>query len=181
MIFLVGLHAQEQGFLQPGDSVVRMTVALGEPIAQIERGGVIYYSYPQGVVEVRDGRVVKLSDGFYGPLDQITVQTAEGPVELPIGSGLKIQEPPTATVGSSEAPVTDANPLPTQADPRPENEVVAHADEAGAPDEPAPGWLDGLLESLGLGAISKGSWLKVANILAGCLLAFLLIRGIARK
>ena len=63
--------------LEPGDSVSKMRLELGEPTGEILRGTTTIYSYPQGGVHVRDGRVVRLSEGFYGSADQIIRQSGE--------------------------------------------------------------------------------------------------------
>ena len=76
------------GLIQPGDSYEKMREELGEPTAQIKRVDQIAYSFPQGVVYVENGRVVKLSAGFYKKVDQISRQTAEGIYEIQVGDGL---------------------------------------------------------------------------------------------
>ena len=88
-LILSSLHA----IVQPGDSLAKMRMELGEPTAQIQRGATMIYSYPQGGVHVENGVVVRLSEGFYGRADQILKQTADGTVEKPLTQGLFTDKP----------------------------------------------------------------------------------------
>jgi len=97
--FLATILCQTCGVLaivQPGDSVNKMRLELGEPTGQIQRGEVMIYSYPQGGIYVEDGHVTKLSEGFYGRLDQISKQSSEGTIEMTVGSNSLIagENPP---------------------------------------------------------------------------------------
>ena len=78
--------------LETGDSLEKMRMELGEPTAQIKRGVTTIFSYPQGVVHIENGRVVKLGEGFYGHTDQISKQTLDGTVEKTITEGMLPQE-----------------------------------------------------------------------------------------
>lgn len=75
------------GEVRPGDSIEKMREELGEPTAQIKKGISTAYSFPQGVIFVENGRVVRVSDGFYQKVDQITRQTETGTYELKVLAG----------------------------------------------------------------------------------------------
>ncbi len=78
--------------IETGDSLEKMRMELGEPTAQIKRGVTTIFSYPQGVVHVENGRVVKLGEGFYAHADQISKQTINGTVEKTLTEGILADE-----------------------------------------------------------------------------------------
>lgn len=94
--------------LEPGDSVSKMRLELGEPTGEILRGTTTIYSYPQGGVHVRDGRVVRLSEGFYGSADQIIRQSGESSWQRNLSETSHGTESSGGAPASSEAREPDA-------------------------------------------------------------------------
>lgn len=77
VITLISTHSVFAA-IQPGDDSSKLLPELGEPLGKIEVGDKTVYSYPQGVIHVKDGKVVHLSDGFYETVNQFTRKTATG-------------------------------------------------------------------------------------------------------
>ena len=70
VVFLACVSAVH-GLVRPGDDLRRMIEELGEPSGQIQRGETTVYSYPDGAIHARDGKVVSVSEGFFGSPDVI--------------------------------------------------------------------------------------------------------------
>lgn len=66
--------------LQTGDEAVKILTELGEPSGQIKVGSKTVYSYPQGVIHVKNGQVIHISEGFYETINQFSRKTKEGAV-----------------------------------------------------------------------------------------------------
>lgn len=66
--------------LQPGDEAAKILTELGEPSGQIKVGSKTVYSYPQGVIHVKNGQVTHVSEGFYETINQFSRKTKEGAV-----------------------------------------------------------------------------------------------------
>ena len=64
--------------IKPGDDSSQLVPELGEPLGKIQVGGKTVYSYPQGVIHVKDGKVIHVSEGFYETLNEFTRKTASG-------------------------------------------------------------------------------------------------------
>ena len=64
--------------IKPGDDSSRLIPELGEPLGKIQVGGKTVYSYPQGVIHVKDGKVIHVSEGFYEKQNEFTKKTATG-------------------------------------------------------------------------------------------------------
>jgi protein disulfide-isomerase len=81
-------------FVNPGDPVSKLIDEHGQPSGKIDRGGVTFYSYPQGVIQVKDGIIVNITDDFYG-LNNTMVKTTS--------SGESVEYKKTPITGSSIA------------------------------------------------------------------------------
>jgi thioredoxin-related protein len=77
LVALIGVGSAS-AVIQPGDDASKLIPELGEPVGKIEVGEKTVYSYPQGVIQVKEGKVVHISDGFYGSVNQFTRKTATG-------------------------------------------------------------------------------------------------------
>lgn len=64
--------------LNVGDASSFIVEELGEPSAKMNVGGKTVYSYSQGSIHVREGKIIAISDGFYGSEDHFTRKTATG-------------------------------------------------------------------------------------------------------
>ena len=78
LAFILSSICSASAEIQPGDDSSKLIPELGEPLGKIQVGDKTVYSYPQGVIHVRDGKIVHVSDGFYEKQNQFTRKTAEG-------------------------------------------------------------------------------------------------------
>jgi protein disulfide-isomerase len=65
-------------FVNPGDPVSKLLDEHGEPSGKIDRAGVTFFSYPQGVIQVKEGIVVSIPDEFYGLNNKMVRNSGNG-------------------------------------------------------------------------------------------------------